>query len=335
MTMHKFSIITPSYNSWKYMSNYWKSLEQQTYKDFEVIIVDDCSQDETFARLNEYKSNSNLQIKLLQNTENHGPGYTRNRGIREAEGEWITFVDSDDSVDVRLLEKAAAIIQTNDRAAVPVNCIVYDYNVVNNGSVSRASSVYGNRHGGILPTRESIAMVRNHVIGKLYKAERIKNIAFPELKRCEDVAFVCRAIDACCVEDNTEIGCLYYLKEALYYYEQRSTSLSNDKSLDSTDMTKAYQIINDTLGDRYHREIGIKAIPDLLYGGVLMMCKADRDAEAIKRYINEFEEKYPSWYNESIVKQLGKAKRVFLTCIRYRRVTALKLLAGIHSRMIR
>ena len=146
--MPKFSIITPSYNSWQFMSKYWTSLEQQTFQDFEVIVVDDCSKDDTFEKLKAYVKSSPLNIKLLQNSENHGPGYTRNRGMKEATGEWLTFADSDDSMDIHLLEKAEAVISTNDRAAVPINCIVYDYNIVKGKEVSRASSMYGNHRGG-------------------------------------------------------------------------------------------------------------------------------------------------------------------------------------------
>lgn len=331
--MPKFSIITPSYNSWQFMSKYWSSLEQQTFQDFEVVVVDDCSTDNTFEMLKDYVARSPLKIKLLQNSENHGPGYTRNRGMLEATGEWLTFADSDDSMDVHLLEKAEAVINTNDRAAVPINCIVYDYNIVNGKEISRASSMYGNHRGGVHPVSICIAEVRNHVIGKFYKAERVKKISFPELKRCEDVAFVCRAIEACCMDGDREIGCTYYLKEALYNYEQRPGSLSNDKSLDAEDMVKAHQIIREHLGEKYPKEICSKAIPDLLYGGVLMMCKAGKSRNEVIKYISDFEIQYPHWYENRIVKELGKAKLVFLMCIKHRDIGMLKMLTTVHTKM--
>ena len=331
--MPKFSIITPSYNSWQFMSKYWTSLEQQTFQDFEVIVVDDCSKDDTFEKLKAYVKSSPLNIKLLQNSENHGPGYTRNRGMKEATGEWLTFADSDDSMDIHLLEKAEAVISTNDRAAVPINCIVYDYNIVKGKEVSRASSMYGNHRGGVQPISTCIAEVRNHVVGKFYRTERVKKISFPELKRCEDVAFVCRAIDACCMDGDKEIGCIYYLKDALYNYEQRTGSLSNDRSLDATDMVNAHQIIREHLGEKYPEEICSKAIPDLLYGGVLMMCKARKSRSEVMKYISDFEVQYPHWYENRIVKELGKAKLVFLMCIKHRYISMLKILTAIHTRM--
>lgn len=332
--MPMFSIITPSYNSWKYMRRYWESLEQQTYEDFEIIIVDDCSNDDTFARLQAYVASSQLHIKLFRNDKNYGPGYTRNRGMQESSGEWITFVDSDDSVDIKLLEKAEAVIATNERAAVPITCIVYDYFAVHNDEKTYMSSMYGDHRGGIQTVSTCIAEVRNHVIGKFYRAENAKKISFPELKRCEDVAFVCQAIDACCIEEGKQVGCVYYLKEALYNYNQRPGSLSNDKRLDDTDMIKAYVIINNKLGKQYASEICSKSVPDLLYGVVLMMCKSGKSNVRIKRYILNYEKTYPQWSKSSIIKKLGKAKIFFLICVRLRWIAVLKLMSKIHSRMI-
>lgn len=332
--MPKFSIITPSYNSWQFMSKYWTSLEQQIFQDFEVIVVDDCSQDGTFEKLKAYVKSSPLNIKLIQNSENHGPGYARNRGIKEATGEWLTFADSDDSVDIHLLEKAEAVISTNDRAAVPINCIVYDYNIVKGKEVSRASSMYGSHRGGVHPVSTCIAEVRNHVVGKFYKTDLVKKVSFPELKRCEDVAFVCRAIDACCMDEDVQIGCVYYLKEALYNYIQHSDSLSNDKNLDATDMVKAYDIINEKLGRKYPDEICSKSVPDLLYGGTLMMCKANKSNLQVKKYIADYEAKYPDWYKSDIINEVGRAKKVFLFCARYKWIGMLKALSRIHSKMV-
>jgi len=329
-----FSIVTPSYNSWKYMVKYWESLEGQVFKDFEVILIDDNSKDDTYSKLKNYIAASKLDIKLFQNPENHGPGYTRNQGIREAVGDWITFVDSDDSVDIHLLEKAAGIIKSNERAAVPINCIVYDYNAVHGEEKMYMKSIYGENRGGIYPTEYCVSMVRNHVIGKFYKTDLVRNTAFPELKRCEDVAFVCQAIDACCVKDGRNIGCVYYLKEALYDYNQRIGSLSNDKTLDAKDMEKAYEVIREKFGDRYVNEVADKSIPDLLYGGTLMLCKAGKSKREIISYLDKYEKEYPSWRKSSMVNRLGKAKKIFLLCISHRWIFLLTILSKIHSRLI-
>lgn len=334
--MPRFSIVTPSYNSGKYMKDYFQSLEKQTFKDFEIVIIDDCSTDDTYEIISKYVAHSDLDVKLLKNHVNRGPGYTRNRGMNKAEGKWLLFVDSDDSIEPELLEKSNSILESNKRAAIPINCIVFDYSIVSDTKKSRASSVYGYYPGGIIPVREAIYNVRNHVCGKIYNASLLKKkkVCFPPLKRCEDVAFTCQAIDACCMDGLQQIGTVFYLKETFYNYFQRNSSLSNNKNLDAKDMVDAYRVLNNKLGNKYHEELWEKSISDLLYGGVLMKCKAGMRKAALKRFITSYEKRNPDWYKCRMVHKIGKAKLLFLICIKKRWYLGLKLLTCLHSKMI-
>ncbi|PWX16163.1 hypothetical protein CYK66_10230 [Clostridium perfringens] len=101
----KYSIITPMYNSFNYMKRFFESFENQTMKNFEIIIIDDCSSDGSYQKLLEFIKTIKLNIKVLKTSKNSGPGNARNMGIKAAKGEWITFVDNDDWVDKCLLEK--------------------------------------------------------------------------------------------------------------------------------------------------------------------------------------------------------------------------------------
>lgn len=318
----KFSIITPVYNSFNLMENYFKSLEQQKYKNFEVIIIDDCSTDNSYNQLIKYKQNSKLNMKILKTETNSGPGNARNIGIGIAKGEWITFIDNDDWVDTNILEKVEKILVQNQ-----VNCIIYDYYITNGKKKKISHSMYSEKKG-LISISDCIISVRNHTIGKFYKLSycRDKNINFPKLKRCEDVAFVCRAIDAC--------GSVYYMKEAMYYYYQRSASLSNNKKIDEGDMIKAFNILEDTLENKYPNEIKEKSVLDLLYGVLLMMCKAGKSNIEIQEYIKKYEEKYPDWYLCEILHKIGKPKYIFLMCVKYKMINILKILSYIHTKLI-
>ena len=332
--MPKFSIITPSYNSWRFMDKYWSSLEQQTYKDFEVIIVDDCSTDDSFARLNLYAENSSLNIRIFQNSENRGPGYTRNRGMAEAEGEWVTFIDSDDSIDDHFLECAVNLTKKSGNKEIPINCIIFDYNIEKGERKRYAQAVYGNPEEGIQSVEECIAAVRNYVWGKFYRRDLVKSVNFPEMMRCEDVAFVCQAIDACCMKAGTQIGCVYYHREALYNYIQRECSLTKDHSLKADDMVEAYKVIYDKLGKKYPDAVNTKSIPDLLYGGVLLMCKTRKTKSEIKKYISAYEKENPHWYENSIINEIGRSKKLFLICVRHRWMRMLKAMSMVHARLV-
>ena len=94
-TMPFVSIIMPAYNCEKYVADSINSVLEQTYKNYELIIIDDGSQDKT-VEIIKYYSLKDSRIKIYLNENNQGVSYSRNRGISEAMGEWISFLDSDD-----------------------------------------------------------------------------------------------------------------------------------------------------------------------------------------------------------------------------------------------
>ena len=92
----KISIIIHVYNCEEYIKKCIDSIIEQTYKDFEVIIINDGSTDNTNYILNEYKNYSNI---IIINQSNHGVSYSRNVGLEKAKGDYICFIDGDDYID--------------------------------------------------------------------------------------------------------------------------------------------------------------------------------------------------------------------------------------------
>lgn len=88
------SIITPSYNTAKYIAETIESVQAQTYTNWEMIIVDDCSTDNTDDIVAPFLTDS--RIRYLKNPQNSGAAVSRNYALREAKGRWIAFLDSDD-----------------------------------------------------------------------------------------------------------------------------------------------------------------------------------------------------------------------------------------------
>ena len=316
----KYTIITPMYNSFNLMARYYKALQNQTYKNFEVIIIDDCSTDNSYERACQYANSSSLNITVLKSEKNMGPGNARNIGMNNARGEWITFVDNDDWISEKLLEKLEKVCSDDT-----YNCIIYDYSTTDGKTENRCYSMYEGETGDV-SISECIKNVRNHSVCKVYRRECLGDIRYPELRRNEDVGFVCLAINAC--------GKIYYLKESLYYYYQRSSSLSNNKNIDETDMIKAFSIIENALVQDFPAEIMEKSVSDLLYGVLLIMCKSRKTNKEIVRYIKEYETKYPDWYSCGAKKKMGRAKGLFLSFAHYKQISMLKILAGIHSRLV-
>ena len=91
------SIIIPTYNRAAFIKRAVKSGINQTYQNFEIIIIDDYSQDNTDEVIEKLKKKySQFRIEYLKNKNNRGAQHTRNKGIKKAKGEWIAFLDSDD-----------------------------------------------------------------------------------------------------------------------------------------------------------------------------------------------------------------------------------------------
>ena len=103
--MPKVSVIIPLYNAASYIPDL-KQLWDQTLQDFELILVDDCSTDDTWNKLQEFKAhNPERAIILARNEHNLGPGGTRNHGLNKSSGEYVIFLDGDDRYEPTLLEK--------------------------------------------------------------------------------------------------------------------------------------------------------------------------------------------------------------------------------------
>lgn len=100
------SIIMPSYNTAKFIADTIQSVLNQTYTNWELIIVDDCSNDNTDEIVSNFQDE---RIHYLKNELNSGAAVSRNRALKEAKGKWIAFLDSDDLWMSEKLEKQAKL----------------------------------------------------------------------------------------------------------------------------------------------------------------------------------------------------------------------------------
>lgn len=104
------SIIMPSYNTAKYIYSSIKSVLAQTYTNWELIIVDDCSTDNTDEIVASF---GDSRIRYIKNERNCGAAVSRNKALREAKGKWIAFLDSDDLWHPEKLEKQIGFMEEN------------------------------------------------------------------------------------------------------------------------------------------------------------------------------------------------------------------------------
>lgn len=107
----KASVIIPAYNTEKYIARAVSSALEQTERDIEVVVVDDASTDATRQVVESF---SDERLRLFVNDPNRGPSFTRNRAIREARGEWVAPLDSDDWYGPRRIEELLRAAQAAD-----------------------------------------------------------------------------------------------------------------------------------------------------------------------------------------------------------------------------
>lgn len=110
------SVVMPVYNACEFLSESINSVLGQTYTDFELIVVDDCSKDNSYDILCEYMSRDS-RVKVFKNEENKGVSYTRNFAVSKAKGEYIALIDSDDIWDKNKLKKQLEHLKKHSDAA--------------------------------------------------------------------------------------------------------------------------------------------------------------------------------------------------------------------------
>lgn len=208
----KFSIIIPAYNAEKYIESTLNSIFKQTYKNFEIIVVDDCSTDNTYNLLKRYNN-----IRLLKTKENSRQGTARNIGLDACRGEYIIFLDSDDTLyENTSLEKI-------------YNCIKQNHNP---DIIYTGMKISGKRNMEILPNEDNCKKSYRlseykwaNVVSICWKNSLIQrnNIRFPEKIRYEDVYFYFLGIEK---SETSAIG-----NFITYNYNNRDSSTTTSYSL--------------------------------------------------------------------------------------------------------
>ena len=114
----KYSVIVPVYNVEKYINECLSSLINQTYKNIEIVVINDGSSDNSLSLIEEY-SRIDDRIRVIDQ-KNMGLGYTRNVGIDNAVGDYILFVDSDDYISLNTCEEIEAVLSYNNEVDIIV-----------------------------------------------------------------------------------------------------------------------------------------------------------------------------------------------------------------------
>lgn len=132
MTEELISIVVPVYNAEKFLNDTIQTVLAQTYPNWELLLVDDCSSDGSVSIIKKFAANDD-RIHLLRNEKNSGAALTRNKGIEEAKGTYLCFLDADDLWEKEKLEKQLKFMKENHCAFSYTSYEFADSNGIPNG----------------------------------------------------------------------------------------------------------------------------------------------------------------------------------------------------------
>lgn len=219
------SIITPSFNSANYISNTIDSIVSQTFVEWELLIIDDCSTDNSIEVITEW-CKKDSRINLIQLLENSGAAVARNSGIEAAKGRFIAFLDSDDKWLPSKLEKQLKFMQKNN----------YDFTYTAYNKVTPDGTILGEM--GVPNKLQYSDLLKKCEIGCLtamYDTARLGKIYMPLIRKRQDLGLWLKILK------KTKYA--YGLNNVLASYTVRDGSISSNKRQAAAYTWKLYRDI--------------------------------------------------------------------------------------------
>ena len=202
------SIITPTFNCGKFIVKMIDSVLSQTYTDWELIVSDDCSMDNTKDIIRPYLEKDS-RIKYICNEKNSGAAVTRNKALKVAKGRWIAFLDSDDLWEPTKLEKQIKFMEENGYAFS-----YHEYKEIDEQDKELGVYVSGKAH---VRKFDMYACCWPGCLSVMYDASKIGLIQINDIKKNNDTAMWLKVIK--------KSDC-YLLKECLGKYRRRANSIT-------------------------------------------------------------------------------------------------------------
>lgn len=306
-----FSVIIPCYNSIGLLEHGINSLEQQSFRNFEIVFIDDCSTDGTYDYLLNYKSGSALNIQLLKNEKNGGPGEARNLGIRMAKGEYIAFMDSDDWYEENYLQcMYDKIMQTG------AELILCDfYRCFSNGQ--RQWLKCTQQFSDSTSHAEFIALCFDSLCALTVKKSLFEELRIPIIYHAEDAAVVPVLV--------SRAKKVSFVGKPFYNYLYRSASLSTKIDLNIiSSLQQATNFLKENISNRFQLECEFRCLLIVLYAIVFKAIQGGMELKQLGALIDEYEIQNKFWDKNKYIKFLPMRKKIFLKGVSFRMFSLLK-----------
>lgn len=280
--MSKVSIVVPIYNVEDYLGDCLESLINQTYKDIEILCINDGSKDNSLNVALEYEKKDS-RIKVFTK-ENGGLSDARNYGIPKTTGEYLLLVDSDDYIALDTVEKCL-----NKATCEDSDIVVFDMKYVYTFSNKEEFASGGDFTKTSFKENRDIIFINNSACNKMYKKELFDDVEFPKGMLYEDLATIPILLSKAKV--------ISKLNEPLYYYVQRKDSIAHTIDDRVFDVYKAIKRVSDYYDDdSLENEINSLYIKHGLYLTTLRIKDNSDDIVSYFKKNNEcLDLYYPRW----------------------------------------
>jgi len=311
--MLKLSIVVPIYNVEKYLDKCIKSLLDQDFKNYEILLINDGSTDNSEELCLKYASKYKKKIKYFYK-ENGGLSSARNYGLERAVGEYVFFVDSDDYIVPNCLSKIIRKVDGKD-------ILVFNYYNIYDDK----KEVYETFDVNIKSPVNKYLISSPSACNKIFKISLFKenNITFPDKLFYEDLA----TVPALCCFTNK----IVYDKAAYYCYLQRSGSIMHQKKYDSRveNIFKVLETLESRLSkdfkEKHHQEIEYIYIWHLLRNASLRFLDFDKK-DMLLKVNNIIKAKFPKWNKNKYYMNYDIKRKIMCTLIMTKQYKLVQLL---------
>ena len=308
MKKYKLSIVAAVYNLEKYLPRCLDALVNQTLQDIEIICVDDGSTDSAPQIIEEYAAKYPEKVKAYHKP-NGGEFTTRNYGLERATGEYVTFVDTDDYVDLTWAEKLYNAAKAND-ADIAV-CGFERIDLETGKVVSTNMTHFGNTVREVNSKDDFVLFINTSPWNKIYKLEKVKDLRFLSFRGFNDMIFL--------VSSYTKIKKIAFVPEALYHYYLRYDSQIHTVNKQDVENFKKYLLELKELYIKENKFEEMKYILDMfafIHLGISVMYRASYDKsidmkKMMKETIQYLDTNFGTWRKSPFLKFGYSVKKGF------------------------
>lgn len=319
--MELVSIVVPIYGVEEYLNKCIKSLINQTYRNLEIILVDDGSPDRCGQMCDGFAKEDD-RVRVIHKA-NGGLSDARNTGAKQASGKYLIFIDSDDYVDNKLVEKAVFTAEKHK-----ADMVIFDFTAVEEGRFELRTSGIPAYKLLQLEEEPGLLLMPPAAWSRLFNREFYlkANHPFPIGKYYEDLGTTPKFL--------LEASRIVYLKESLYFYNIRSNSIMKSSNFERNYKDMVW-ILNDILHffkernqfQKYKKELEYLVFASGYFEPSREIVLKDRRSPYLKKIRTYMYNTFPEFHQNVYVKQLGKKNKFHLFILDIRQYWLMCLLS--------